>query len=369
MGLLEEGWAHPVGKEAFFFFSRGPRCLRPGPLPRSVSGGDHPPAGPSRGSLEAQSHEGDGVMLGCIARFRAHLEGELNASPHTVRAYMKDLHAFRSFVRDSSGKEPSVDDIDQDSLMLYLRSRSQKCQKSTLSREITSLRSFFRFLEREGLVSRNPVQDLSAPKVRRSLPRVLSVDEIGELLQTPDPRSVLGLRDRAILELLYSSGLRVSELVGLDRGDVLWELGVVRVFGKGSRERIVPVGAPALAALRVYMERRGELQGPRGDPDALFLNRRGGRLSSRSVARLLDRHIARCSMRRGISPHSLRHTFATHLLDNGADLRSIQEMLGHQSLSTTQRYTHVSVARLLDVYDRAHPRAKRTDTGGSCGRP
>ncbi|MGQ9654879.1 MAG: site-specific integrase, partial [Thermodesulfobacteriota bacterium] len=138
-------------------------------------------------------------MLGCIARFRAHLEGELNASPHTVRAYMKDLHAFRSFVRDSSGKEPSVDDIDQDSLMLYLRSRSQKCQKSTLSREISSLRSFFRFLEREGLVSRNPVQDLSAPKVRRSLPRVLSVDEIGELLQTPDPRSVLGLRDRAIL--------------------------------------------------------------------------------------------------------------------------------------------------------------------------
>jgi integrase/recombinase XerC len=197
---------------------------------------------------------------------------------------MNDLLAFRSFVRVRSGGEPSVDGIDQDSLMLYLRSRSQQCQKSTLSREITSLRSFFRFLAREGVVERNPVQDLSTPKVRRSLPRVLSVDEIGELLQTPDPRSVLGLRDRAILELLYSSGLRVSELVGLDSRDLLWELGVVRVFGKGSRGRIVPVGGPALTALRAYMERRGELQGPSGDPDALFLNRRGGRLSSRSVA-------------------------------------------------------------------------------------
>ncbi len=328
-----------------------------------------PPARPPGGLPEAEPHERDGLMLGWIARFRSYLEGELNASPHTVRAYMKDLHAFRSFVRERSGGEPSVDGIDQDSLMLYLRSRSQQCQKSTLSREITSLRSFFRFLAREGVVERNPVQDLSTPKVRRSLPRVLSVDEIGELLQTPDPRSILGLRDRAILELLYSSGLRVSELVGLDSRDLLWELGVVRVFGKGSRERIVPVGGPALTALRAYMERRGELQGPSGDPDALFLNRRGGRLSSRSVARLLDRHIARCSTRRGISPHSLRHTFATHLLDNGADLRSIQEMLGHQSLSTTQRYTHVSVGRLLEVYDRAHPRARRTDTGDSGGRP
>ncbi len=308
-------------------------------------------------------------MLGCIARFKAYLEGELNASPHTVRAYMKDLHAFLSFARQSYGREPSVDEIDQDLLMMYLRSRSQHCQKSTVSREITSLRSFFRYLTREGIAARNPLQDLSAPKVRRSLPRVLSLDEIGELLRTPDPRSVLGLRDRAILELLYSSGLRVSELVGLDCRDLLWDLGVVRVFGKGSRERIVPVGGPALAALRVYLERRGELRGPSGDPDALFLNRRGGRLSSRSVARMLDRHIVRCSTRRGISPHSLRHTFATHLLDAGADLRSIQEMLGHQSLSTTQRYTHVSVGRLLEVYDRSHPRARRSDTGGSGGRP
>jgi integrase/recombinase XerC len=313
--------------------------------------------------------ETGGAMHTWIARFRAHLEGELNASPHTVRAYMKDLHSFRSFVRDALGREPSVGEIDQQMVLPYLRSRSQHCQKSTISRELTSIRSFCRFLAREGVVSGNPVQELSAPKIRRGLPRVLSVDEVVQLLETPDPRSVLGLRDRAILELLYSSGLRVSELVGLDCRDLLWGLGVVRVFGKGSRERIVPVGGPALVALRAYMDRRGELQRPGAPQDALFLNRRGGRLSTRSVARMLDRYIVRCSKRRGISPHSLRHTFATHLLDGGADLRAIQEMLGHQSLSTTQRYTHVSVGRLLEVYDRTHPRARRTGTGGSGGGP
>jgi integrase/recombinase XerC len=193
------------------------------------------------------------------------------------------------------------------------------------------------------------------------------MDEVVALLRTPDSKSALGLRNRAILELFYSSGLRVSELVGLNVSDVRWDLGVVRVLGKGNRERIVPVGDPALAALQDYLRRRGELREAAGDAQALFLNQRGGRLTARSVARMLDRYIVRCSLRRGISPHSLRHTFATHLLDEGADLRAIQEMLGHQSLSTTQRYTHVSVSRLLEVYDRAHPRARKAGTEAESG--
>jgi integrase/recombinase XerC len=191
------------------------------------------------------------------------------------------------------------------------------------------------------------------------------VDEVLELLRTPDSGTVLGLRNRAILELLYSCGVRVSELVGLNLRHIRWDLGVVRVFGKGSRERIVPIGDPALSALEAYVGRRGELTQSGDAPEALFLNSRGGRLTARSVARMLDRYIVRCSQRRGISPHSLRHTFATHLLDGGADLRAIQEMLGHESLSTTQRYTHVSMGRLLEIYDRAHPRAKKN--GGQGG--
>lgn len=292
-----------------------------------------------------------------IPKFKAHLEAG-GASPHTVRAYIKDLESFRSFVQERLGRDAIVGDIQAELVRVYLARRARERQRSTVARELTSLKSFSRFLVREGVLGQDRVLEIPTPKVRQRLPQVLSVEEVLELLRTPDCRTVLGARNRAILELFYSSGLRVSELVGLNLTDVRWDLGVVRVTGKGGSERIVPVGEPALDALRRYVERRWELAVRALEPEALFLNPRGGRLTARSVARMLDRYIARCSVRRGVSPHSLRHTFATHLLDGGADLRAIQEMLGHRSLSTTQRYTRVSMMRLMEVYDRVHPRAR-----------
>lgn len=293
-----------------------------------------------------------------IPRFRSFLENELNASKHTIRAYLRDLHSFWDFASQRTGALVRAEEVSAELVKLYLAKRMKERRRSTVARELTSLKSFYRFLLREGAVDRSPVQDIPTPRQRRPIPHVLSVDEVLALLRTPDTRTTLGLRNRAILELLYSSGLRVSELVALDLHDIHWDAGVVRVRGKGGQERIVPIGPPALRALRDYMARRGELVTADAKPVALFLNQRGGRLTSRSVARMLDRYIERCSKRRGVSPHSLRHTFATHLLDGGADLRAIQEMLGHRSLSTTQRYTHVSMARLLEIYDRTHPRAR-----------
>lgn len=295
-----------------------------------------------------------------INRFKAQLEAG-GASPHTLRAYLKDLESFRSFLAETLGREPVLEDLRSELVRTYLGQRARQRQRSTVARELTSLKSFSRFLVREGVLSPDGMLEIPAPKVKQKLPQILSVEEVLELVRTPDCRTALGTRNRAILELLYSSGLRVSELVGLNVMDVRWDLGVVRVTGKGSRERIVPVGDPALEALRGYMERRGELARRILDPEALFLNPRGGRLTARSVARMLDRYIARCSVRRGVSPHSLRHTFATHLLDGGADLRAIQEMLGHSSLSTTQRYTRVSMMRLMEVYDKVHPRARKSE--------
>ncbi len=297
-----------------------------------------------------------------IARFKSQLEAG-GASPHTLRAYMKDLESFRGFLAERLGKEPLLEDISPELVRMYLARRARERQRSTVARELTSLKSFSRFLAREGVAAPEGMLEIPAPKVKQRLPQILSVEEVLELIRTPDYRTALGVRNRAILELLYSSGLRVSELVGLNLMDVRWDLGVVRVSGKGGKERIVPVGDPALEALRVYVERRSELARRILEPEALFLNPRGGRLTARSVARMLDRYITRCSMRRGVSPHSLRHTFATHLLDGGADLRAIQEMLGHSSLSTTQRYTRVSMMRLMEIYDKVHPRAKKPQEG------
>jgi integrase/recombinase XerC len=304
-------------------------------------------------------------MKDWIVKFKTYLEAEENASPHTIRAYVKDLEAFRSFVREREGLEPGVDVVQADLLKLYLAKRVQERTRSTVGRELTSVKSFYRYLVREGIVERNPAQGIPTPKHRRPTPKVLSVDEVLALLATPDTRTVLGLRNRAALELLYSSGLRVSELVDLNLTDIHGESGVVRVRGKGGRERIVPVGRSAMQALRDYLNRRIELEQSGASPQALFLNQRGGRLTGRSVARMLDRYIQRCSQRRGVSPHSLRHTFATHLLDAGADLRAIQEMLGHRSLTTTQRYTYVSMGRLMEVYDHTHPRARMAEPQGS----
>jgi integrase/recombinase XerC len=223
---------------------------------------------------------------------------------------------------------------------------------------LSTLRSFFGYLVRQAEIKQNPADMVSAPKMGKPIPDFLPVDEVFQLMHGPDTDSVLGSRDRAILEVLYSCGLRVSELTALNLDSLDLELGIARVIGKGNKERVVPIGDKAKKALSNYLEKRGELLAGRTERGALFLNNRGGRLSSRSVARLVKKHMQRCNLGRPLSPHGLRHSFATHLLDAGADLRAIQEMLGHVSLSTTQRYTHLSVDKLMAEYDKAHPRSR-----------
>jgi integrase/recombinase XerC len=236
----------------------------------------------------------------------------------------------------------------------------EKLQKVTVSRKVAALRSFYRYLLREGKVRFNPAELLQLPRCEKYIPVVLSVDETLSLLRVNFSEDAAGLRDRAIIELFYSAGIRLSELTGLNIADVDFAGGLIRVRGKGRKERIVPVGTPAFQALGLYLDKRAELaaKGRQTGPDEpLFLSSRGMRMNPRGVARVVERVVRESGVGRTISPHALRHTFATHLLDAGADLRSIQEMLGHRSLSTTQKYTTVSVSRLMEVYDRSHPRA------------
>ena len=306
-------------------------------------------------------------MKAFIDRFIDHLRIERNASVHTLRSYAADLEQFRNFLIskelfiDEKSGDVSVGKIDRLAIRAYLSHLFRECKKSSLARKIAAQRSFFRYLVAEGILPQNPAEMVSTPKQDKPLPTFLPVDEVFSLMDTPDHATVWGARDRAILEVLYSCGIRVSELVGLSDGDADYFLGILKVFGKGGKERIVPIGEKAVKALQQYLPQRDgvlahwNLKGPKSP---FFVNPRGGRLTSRSVARILQKHILRCGLLRKISPHALRHSFATHLLDAGADLRSIQEMLGHVSLSTTQRYTHISVDKLMEIYDRAHPRAK-----------
>jgi integrase/recombinase XerC len=257
------------------------------------------------------------------------------------------------------GKTPFVPDkVDHLDIRAYLASLYRRNAKSSVARKLSALRSFFGYLVRQAEIKQNPADLVSAPKMGKSIPDFLPVDEAFQLMHGPDIDTVLGSRDRAILEVLYSCGLRVSELTGLNLDSLDLELGVARVLGKGNKERVVPIGDKAKRALPDYLKMRGELLAGRTEHRALFLNNRGGRLSSRSVARLVKKHMQRCNLGRPLSPHGLRHSFATHLLDAGADLRAVQEMLGHVSLSTTQRYTHLSVDKLMAEYDKAHPRSR-----------
>jgi integrase/recombinase XerC len=298
---------------------------------------------------------------GFIQQFIRYLSEEQNASPHTCRNYSKDLEQFESFLKSSGialspQGEMAVEKVDRLILRKYLSFLHRKNRKSSIARKLSTLRSFFKYLVREQVISTNPAKAISSPKIDKLLPTALSVDEAFRLMESPmrvEKKREMEKRDRALLELLYSSGIRVSELVGLDVCRLDLDLGIVKVMGKGRKERIVPVGAKAIEALTVYLELRGS--GHEESP--LFVNMRGGRLTARSVARVVKKHARNSAIFRRISPHSLRHTFATHLLDAGADLREIQEMLGHVSLSTTQRYTHLTVGRLMEVYDKAHPRS------------
>ncbi len=305
-------------------------------------------------------------MKESVDKFIQYLLAEKNASEHTVRNYLSDLNQFSDFIRhfqpDStpSSEELKPEKIDPAAIKSFLEELYRKNKKSSIARKLASLRSFFRFLVRENIIKQNPAEIVATPRQEKPLPRFLSVDEIFALLEIPDQSTALGRRDKAILEFLYASGVRVSELVGLNLSSLDLDLGIARVLGKGRKERIVLLGSKAIAALRSWLEIRESLQGPEvaeDDQKAVFLNNRGRRLSTRSVARTVDKYIVRCALLRKISPHSLRHTFATHLLDAGADLRGIQELLGHVSLSTTQKYTHLSLDHLMEVYDKAHPRA------------
>jgi len=294
-----------------------------------------------------------------IARYLEFLELERNASPHTLRNYASDLAQLRlHLTRTPAGEErpePELGQIDHLTIREFLGALyARRNRKSSIARKLATVRSFFRYLARRGAIPANPARLVATPRQNRRLPDFLAEGAAAELVEAPEA-TTLGRRDRAILELLYGAGLRVSEVTGLDLGDLELGEGLVRVLGKGSKERIVPFGSKARAGLEAYLEVRGSL-GARSD--ALFLNKRGGRLTARSVHAMVARYGAGLSERRRVHPHTLRHSFATHMLNAGADLRSIQELLGHESLSTTQKYTHVGVEELIRTYRRCHPRAE-----------
>ncbi|MGE0131597.1 MAG: tyrosine recombinase XerC [Blastocatellales bacterium] len=301
-----------------------------------------------------------------IDDFIKHLKYERNASDHTLRNYESDLVQFYDHVAPPDGKgfrrEVSIRDIDHLTIREYMASLyEQNKKKSSIHRKVAALRTFFRYLCREGILEVNPAKLVHSPRVERKLPNHLTIEQMIKFIETPEADTVLGKRDRAILELLYASGLRVSELVNLSLQDVDFNNQTVRVKGKGRKERMVPFGDHAKKALQDYLGVRGELlveaDPEKLDPAAVFMNYQGTRITTRSVGRMIDKYVKVCADIHHISPHSLRHSFATHMLDAGADLRAIQELLGHVRLSTTQQYTHVSMDKLMEVYDKAHPKA------------
>ncbi len=307
-------------------------------------------------------------ILHYIDQFVESLAAEKGYSSHTQRAYRHNLLEMTAFVAGDSNQQPVLKDsrrlgkvklTDVDTLQIrrYLGFLHKRNQKTTIARKLAAIRSFFRYLHKHRVISENPAENLHPPKYGKSIPTYLVVDDMLRLLDSVKPYGILGLRNKAILETLYSTGLRVSELAGLNVGDVDEASGMARVLGKGSKERLVPIGSKALESLADYRDALAQEAGIGRNVDgALFLNKDNGRLSTRSIARVVDQLARACGLAVPISPHALRHSYATHLLDGGADLRAVQELLGHSSLSTTQRYTHVSIDRLMAAYDKAHPR-------------
>ncbi len=319
-------------------------------------------------------------MQAAIEEYLRHLQGERDASAHTLRNYRVDLTQFLAYLRQlaGNGPDPTPAAVDHVAVRGFLaRLHGEKLARSSVARKLAAIRSFFRFLCRQGTLRANPAELVRAPRLPVRTTPHLSVDEAFRLLAAPAGRpagpagtrrrntDALARRDRAILELFYASGLRIGELTGLELGQLDLLRGLVRVRGKGRKERIVPVGRSALAALRSYLEVRDTLRSRTvGEPpiDALFVNARGTRLGARGVSQVVLRHLVACGLGRKITPHGLRHSFATHLLNAGADLRVIQELLGHARLSTTQRYTHVGLDKVMEIYDRTHPRARSGGT-------
>ncbi len=299
-----------------------------------------------------------------IDHFLQALASEKGYSAHTIRAYGHDLAEFAAFAAGATGSSQkpdqtplTIDQIDSLTIRAYLGFLHRRNEKSTIARKLSVLRSFFRHLIKYRLTRQDPTVGVLTPRHTRGIPSFLSVDDMFRLLDQTSEDTVLGLRNRALFETLYGAGVRVAELTGLNVFDVDFVSGCLRVSGKGGRERIVPAGEKALSRIQAYRDRLFSHSGVGMSVDGpLFLNRNQGRLTARSVARILEAWVRKCSLAVPISPHGIRHSFATHMLDAGADLRTVQELLGHQSLSTTQRYTHVSIDRLMAAYDRAHPR-------------
>lgn len=313
-------------------------------------------------------------MEDAIQAFVTFLDMQQGASPQTVRSYESDLRQFSTFLRGTARARhsPVPEAVEASNIRDYLAWLDQKGEKkSSLARKLATLRSFYRFLIREGQVTRNPAEEIRTPRLPKPLPRVLTKDDANALMEFPEAQMPLFFRDRAILETLYSTGARVGELVGMNIEDVNWTEGLVHLRGKGRKERIVPIGNVALDALKAYRDspRPSTIGHQRSANRAVpvFRNHRGTRLTARSVARIVAKYSRRLPGG-PVNPHTLRHSFATHLLDEGADLRAIQEMLGHASLATTQKYTHVAMDHLLAVYDRAHPRADRHTTVRPAGK-
>lgn len=282
-----------------------------------------------------------------IEKFIRYLEIEKNYSKHTILNYQIDLGDFKEFLKDTP-----LENVDYLVLRKYLALLKEKnFQSRSVARRLSALRSFFKFLNRESYLKTNPILGLSTPKQEKHLPSFLSENEIRQLIDAASSKDERGLRDKAIIETFYSTGIRISELVGLNIDDMDLISGTVKVLGKGKKERLVPIGEHAIRAIRVYLDNRKK------SSDVLFLNKNGSRISDRGVRDVVGKYIRLASIKKGVSPHTLRHSFATHLLDHGADLRSVQELLGHANLSTTQIYTHLTTEKLKNVYDKAHPRA------------
>ena len=302
-----------------------------------------------------------------LSQFLEHLRYERNVSEHTLRNYQSDLEQFYDYLapadlQTGQRNEPDLPQIDHLTIREWLATlHAAQKKKSSVARKLAALRTFFQFLVREGVVELNPAKLVSTPRLEKKLPKHLSIEDAIRFIETPDLETDLGKRDRAMLELMYATGVRVSELTKLDIHDVDFKTKLIRVTGKRRKERIVPFGDPAHDALKNYLDVRDRFlnQAPVSsrEPEALFLNYQGTRITPRSVGRMVEKYILICAGMHDLSPHALRHSFATHLLDSGADLRDIQELLGHARLSTTQIYTHVSMEKLIEVYDKAHPKA------------
>lgn len=302
-----------------------------------------------------------------IIQFLDHLRYERNVSEHTLRNYRSDLYQFLDYLapahpRTAKRNSPELQQVDHITIREWLSTlHSAQKKKASVARKLAALRTFFQFLVREGLMELNPAKLVSTPRLEKKLPKHLSIEEAVKFIETPDLETDLGKRDRAMLELMYATGVRVSELTKMDLRDIDFKNKLIRVVGKRRKERIVPFGDPASVTLRGYLKVRDEFLNcapvSLRDVEAVFLNYQGTRISTRSVGRMVEKYIGICAGMHDISPHALRHSFATHLLDGGADLRDIQELLGHARLSTTQIYTHVSMEKLIEVYDKAHPKA------------